>query len=217
MLVLFDLDNTLVDRVAAFRLWAAGFLEARGIDDAERAWLELTDGDGFVPRLDFLETVRARFGLPETAAELVAEYAESYPRSYAPVAEATVAVLADLRRSGRRIGIVTNGGASQQVKIDVSGLRELVDGVVVSELAGCSKPDPAIFRAAADACGCRLDGGWMVGDNPEADIGGAAACGLRTVWISRGRRWEETEFVPDIVTDDVPGAVAQILAADGEA
>lgn len=217
-LALFDLDNTLIDREQAFRRWAAAFLDARGLgDESEVGWLVAADGDGYVPRPDLFEQVRQRYGLAESAEELVEVFAVDYPRSFPPVMGDTADALARLRAGGWRVGIVTNGNAGQRVKVERSGLDALVDGVVVSALAGCSKPDPAIFHAAARACGCGLDDGWMVGDNPEADIGGATACGLRTAWISRGRLWEETEFVPDLVADDVPGAVAQILAADGEA
>jgi len=65
-------------------------------------------------------------------------------------------------------------------------------------------PLPAI---AAEGAGCALtgglpDGGWMVGDNPHADIEGGAAVGLRTIWIDRGREAtapEATAVVKDVV------------------
>jgi len=53
----------------------------------------------------------------------------------------------------------------------------------------------------------------MVGDNPDADIGGGAAYGLRTVWIRRGRTWQDDGFAPDYEADDVSAAVAHILGA----
>ncbi|MEV7806919.1 HAD hydrolase-like protein [Microbispora sp. NPDC088329] len=40
---------------------------------------------------------------------------------------------------------------------------------------------------AAERCGATLaEGGWMIGDNPTADIAGGRAVGLRTIWINRG-------------------------------
>ena len=43
----------------------------------------------------------------------------------------------------------------------------------------------------------RLGGAWMVGDSPEADIGGAAAVGLPSVWLHRGRGWTDARYAPD--------------------
>ena len=58
---------------------------------------------------------------------------------------------------------------------------------VISEEAGVSKPNPRIFALAAQRVRMRLRGAWVVGDSPEADIGGAAAIGLPSVWLHRGR------------------------------
>jgi hypothetical protein len=60
---------------------------------------------------------------------------------------------------------------------------------VISETVGHRKPDPAIFAAAAETAGCSLNGAWMIGDSPQADIGGASAAGISSVWISAGRPW----------------------------
>ncbi|WP_406396284.1 HAD hydrolase-like protein [Streptomyces sp. NBC_00887] len=40
------------------------------------------------------------------------------------------------------------------------------------------KPERRLFEAAAAECGASLSaGGWMGGDNPETDMGGARAAG----------------------------------------
>ena len=95
--------------------------------------------------------------------------------------------------------------------IELAGLVDLVDGWAVSSLVGARKPEPAHFRSAAEACGSALEG-WMVGDNPEADVGGAVAAGLRSAWITRGRTWELDAFRPDVSVATVPEAVELILA-----
>ncbi|HWE81623.1 MAG TPA: hypothetical protein VG265_08220 [Gaiellaceae bacterium] len=61
--VLFDLDNTLIDRQAAFRAWASGFLLEHGLREFELAWLETIDEDGFKPRELFFAEVKRRFRL----------------------------------------------------------------------------------------------------------------------------------------------------------
>jgi putative hydrolase of the HAD superfamily len=50
-LALFDLDNTLADRAAAFIRWTAMFCDEFNIPDALTSWIVDVDGDGFVPRL----------------------------------------------------------------------------------------------------------------------------------------------------------------------
>jgi HAD superfamily hydrolase (TIGR01458 family) len=55
------------------------------------------------------------------------------------------------------------------------------------------KPSAAYFHAALDALDSDPQLTWMVGDDIEADIAGAAACGLRTVLVRTGK------FRPDAV------------------
>ncbi|MFF3852896.1 HAD family hydrolase [Micromonospora sp. NPDC002575] len=62
-LALFDLDNTLVDRSEAFRLWAVEFCADHGLPGDALAWLIASDQDGSVPRDWFFGEVTARFGL----------------------------------------------------------------------------------------------------------------------------------------------------------
>ena len=57
------------------------------------------------------------------------------------------------------------------------------------------KPSPAYFDAALDALDSDPKLTWMVGDDVEADVAGAAACGLRTVLVRTGK------FRPDAVED----------------
>jgi HAD superfamily hydrolase (TIGR01549 family) len=210
-LALFDLDNTLVDRAGAFRTWARAFVESRGLGDDELGWLERADGDGLLPRAALFEQVRARYRLDDPVNELVAAYRKEYPRCFEPVGRETLAALGELRKRGWKIGIVSNGSPTQEAKIDAAGLREAVDGCAISEVVGARKPEPEIFHAAAELCGCVLDGAWVIGDSARADIAGAVACGLRSIWISRGRRWEVADYRPDRIADSVPEAVRYLL------
>lgn len=52
----------------------------------------------------------------------------------------------------------------------------------------------------------------MIGDSPEADIGGAAAVGLPSVWLHRGRTWSDVRFAPSRTVDGLIAAVATVLA-----
>ena len=111
--------------------------------------------------------------------------------------------------------IVTNGETRQQeAKIRHTGLDRFVADWVVSQEVDCRKPNPRIFEIAAERVRMRLRGAWMIGDGPEADIGGATTIGIPSVWIHRGRRWTERRFGPTRVAEGAIQAVAEVLAAD---
>ena len=57
------------------------------------------------------------------------------------------------------------------------------------------KPSPAYFAAALDALDADAELTWMVGDDVEVDVAGAAAAGLRTVLVRTGK------FRPDAVEE----------------
>jgi len=216
-LALFDLDNTLIDRAGAFRLWARSFTDRHRLGgEDEVGWLEDADEDGFSSRAAFFERVRARYDLRQPVEALVVAYRRDYPEFYPPASPETLASLGALRSRGWKLGIVTNGLPTQEAKIAAAGLTAAVDGWAISAVAGVSKPDRALFQAAADACGCTLEGAWMIGDNAAADIRGAVDCGLRTVWIRRSREWRTRDYRPDAIVDTVSEAVEHVLSTQGD-
>jgi len=213
-LVLFDLDNTLVDRQAAHRRWAESFAARYGLGEPGVAWLCEADDDGFARREVVFAGLRERFGVAEAVDDLVRAYRDEYPTYFSPD-DAVSDALVRLRRAGWRIGVVTNGPSSQHVKMERAGLVDLVDACCVSDEIGAAKPDRRIFETAIERCGGRpVDGRatWMVGDAPGPDIGGARDVGLCTMWLHRGRRWEEAGYRPDAVAQTVAEAVDILLA-----
>jgi putative hydrolase of the HAD superfamily len=212
-LILFDLDNTLIDRAGGFTTWARAFVSGRSLGgEPEVEWLARLDNDGLTPRAEFFASARERFALRNSVDDLVAAYRTEYPLCMPPLPDETRSALGDLRAAGWKIGIASNGAPSQETKITASGLDELVDGWAISQMVGARKPDRAHFEAAASSCRAPLAGGWMVGDSAEADIAGAAASGLSSVWITRGRMWAHSTYVPDLVATAVAEAVAEIVA-----
>jgi HAD superfamily hydrolase (TIGR01549 family) len=213
-LAIFDLDNTLIDRAASVRRWAAEFVAQHRLDPAEEAWLIDADGDGFVPRPEFLGAVRERYGLDQPMPRLLADYRERIV-ALIDLDPAVPEALRRLRGHGWRIAIATNGNTDQQLaKIRRVGLADHVDAVAVSEEVGAAKPDRRLFEVAAQRCGARLaDGGWMVGDCPLRDIAGGRAAGLATIWLHRGRAWDASTPGPDAIVDHVSGSVAIMAAA----
>jgi len=77
------------------------------------------------------------------------------------------------------------------------------------------KPAPEFFNIAVDDLGCRSDV-VMIGDDAEADVGGAIAAGLKGVLVRTGkyRPGDESamEPAPDYVAENLGEAVTWIMA-----
>ena len=104
-------------------------------------------------------------------------------RGLFPAVSELVVTLNELRSRGVRLGIITNGTVRiQESTIDGLGLRQSLDVIVISEREGVRKPDAAIFNRALDSLGISAADAWFVGDNPDVDVAGALAVGVRAFW-----------------------------------
>ena len=78
------------------------------------------------------------------------------------------------------------------------------------------KPSPEFFNIAVDDLGCARSEVVMIGDDAEADVGGATAAGLKGVLVRTGkyRPGDESALVPppNYVAENLNDAVAWILA-----
>lgn len=191
--VIFDLDNTLVDRHEAFVRWANGRVpeEAIGtlaaLDAAGHgpkgplfaAIASLTHREPAEVRRDFFATIGACCRLREDARALLERLRGRVP-----------------------IGVLTNGGSAvQRSKITAAGIEPLVDVIVASGEVGVHKPHAKPFLAVLEKLGVGPVGSWMVGDNPTHDIDGARALGMSTVWVRT--RWFATCDQADRAVDDL--------------
>ena len=195
--VLFDLDNTLTSRSECVARLASRFhveLQASlGADVTEadvRQMFHSTDRGGYNPRRAAEICARLAWrDAPPSAEWLEAYWQRELPR-VSIVRPGLFDVLDGLRAQGTRLGIVTNGGVpAQNAKIDCLGLREYFPIVIVSDAVGCQKPDGRIFELALEELGTRAEDTWFVGDHPVNDVLGAAACGMRAVWVRDGHEW----------------------------
>ncbi|HEX6970197.1 MAG TPA: HAD family hydrolase [Micromonosporaceae bacterium] len=212
-LLLLDLDNTVLDRAGSFRTWAEGFLRAIGAPGTEIEWLVSMDADGLTDRWDLADAIRARYRLRAPAAAIVDALQAGVIEHTRldPLVACALRIAAD---AGWVPVIVTDGSARQQeMKIRRTGLDRYVADWVIAEEVGVSKPNPRIFVLAAERTRMRLHGAWVVGDGPETDIAGAAAAGLPSVWLHRGRDWGEPRFTPTRTADGLIAAIAAVLAA----
>jgi HAD superfamily hydrolase (TIGR01509 family) len=114
-----------------------------------------------------------------------------------------------LRKHRIKVGIVTNAFqpmALRDGEIKSHGLLEYFPDCRVSAAdVGYLKPHPAIFQAALDCLDVRPDEAVFVGDDLEADIGGAQKAGLQAVWRRTSRREVQTlkPIRPDAIVDSL--------------
>ncbi|MEO1017020.1 MAG: HAD family hydrolase [Pseudomonadota bacterium] len=196
--VLFDLDETLFDRTGSLKLFLA---DQHARHEMLQAWMQPVyvdrflqlDRRGMVAKAIVYSALLEEIGDcdPAFAAALLREYEQKlgrFARSFAGAHE----VLADLRSRQLRLGIVTNGRTSMQTsKIADLDLQDRVDTILISEAEGVRKPNAEIFLRAAANLDVQPDACLFVGDNPLADILGARAVGMRTVWFPNGAGWPD--------------------------
>ena len=103
-----------------------------------------------------------------------------------------------LERLGQRfrLGIVSNFTGNLQPCLEELGLARLFVTASDSALVGWNKPDARIFSHTLEQLGVPAHAAWMVGDNFDADIRGAAAVGMRTCWIAPADRAAPPGLVP---------------------
>jgi HAD superfamily hydrolase (TIGR01509 family) len=212
-LLMCDLDDTLVERPPLFRAWAERFAEEVGRPPELVDWLVEEDHGGHRSRHEFLAAVVERTGYDVPVEEFLEDYNNRLGGSYRLTAGVRDA-LDEVRDRGWRFAVVTNGPTLvQQHKIRSAGIDRLADAVCISEEVGVSKPDPLIFRTAAQRAGATLEGAWMIGDNLDADIAGARGVGARSVWVKRDYDWltYESGTEPDLVAGSFPEALRLLL------
>lgn len=195
--VLFDLDNTLHDRDAAFRGWAErfaterlGHLPASPSFLAQVEWLAERDNKGYGSKPLLFTELQQRY--PEQLSDSVEELVVNFHEAlivHTHLETGAAALLQQLASASLPFGIVTNGSARQQRKLEHLGLDRLTECIFISEVFGAGKPEPAIFHAAASHLGVAPDACLFVGDHPVNDIVGAQKVGMQTAWLCRGETW----------------------------
>lgn len=211
MLLLLDLDNTLVDRDGAFSAWTHGYIAAHGGDNGDLRWLLAADGHGYTRRDVVADGLIDRLHLtadrPRVIADLMRGHVDRI-RCYDGVPDA----LRALRAAGDELVVVTNGSVEQQThKIRAAGLGQLVDRVVISESVGVKKPSSAFFDIALRGRASAQPTPWMIGDHAENDIDGGSRAGCRTGWVSHGGAWAEGP-PPTVAAETTLGVLDAIAA-----
>ena len=210
--VLFDLDDTLVDRDRA-RDRFFSFLLNRYFPDLKpegAAWSERMDnlrtldrgGRGSKAAMhDYLFGAGPVRPVMSTAAFV--GLMRSKIATYTAWADGAEPLLRCLQARKHPMAVVTNGSESQRDKIETLDATRYFEAVLISGEVGIAKPDPGIFRQALSRLDAAPGQTVFVGDSMEHDIAGARKAGMMTVYIRKGEVEDPDDALCDLVVSDL--------------
>jgi putative hydrolase of the HAD superfamily len=182
--ILFDLDETLHSREAAFWAWIREESGAHAIDLERVAVLDARGRGSKVALLDYLGR---NLRWPEASLDDRLRRFRAGISRHVSIDPRVPQMLGRLR-SKFRLGIVSNGtSASQWAKIHAFGLSTYFDPILISEEVGSRKPGAEIFWLASDYWSIAPAHILVVGDDEDADIGGAMNAGMQALLIAPKR------------------------------
>ncbi len=210
--VLFDLDDTLVDRDRARDRFFTFLLNTYFPDlkPEGASWSERMDalrgldrsGRGSKAAIhDYLFAERpVRPAMPVTA---FVEMMRSKIASYTSWSDGAEPLLRCLQARKHPMAVVTNGSKSQRDKIEVLEASRYFETVLISGEVGIAKPDSRIFRQALSRLNAAPGRSVFVGDSMEHDIAGARKAGMMTVYIKKGEAEDPGNALCDLVVSDL--------------
>lgn len=209
-IVLFDLDDTILDFHQAEKLAIAKTLKDMGIEPEDgvirryseinaRQWKRLETGE--ISREQVLvgrfEILFKELGVDCSSTQAKAAY-ETYLSQghfFIPGAEELLKKL----QGDFRLFICSNGTAVVQAgRLKSAGIAPYFEEIFISEDVGYNKPSVEFF----DRCFARIkdfdrDRCIIIGDSLSSDILGGINAGIRTCWFNPRHKTRSDEIVPD--------------------
>jgi putative hydrolase of the HAD superfamily len=220
MLVLFDIDDTLIDHSAAVRDGVTALHEhVRPAEEASAfhaSWVVAmkTYFPRFLSReLSYQDQRRARMR-HTVGAQLSDAQADELFDVYFRVYESRWSLYPDVlpslaELSGHRLGIISNGnGVEQRSKLARTGIADRFEFVHISDECSHAKPAAEIFLRACTMAGVAPRDAIYVGDLYEIDAIGSRAAGLHGVWLNRDTT-HDRDYAPPMIRglDELPSVV----------
>ncbi|HET7038209.1 MAG TPA: HAD family hydrolase [Thermomicrobiaceae bacterium] len=124
-----------------------------------------------------------------------------------------VALVAELRAAGARLAVISNAVHHPFLEwaLAAHGLASSFDAVVSSASAGFYKSRPEIYRETLRVLEVPPARAVHVGDSYRFDVLGAAAAGLRTVWLTPAQAPADNGHA-DLIVNTLEGLAPKIRA-----
>ena len=154
-------------------------------------------------RPSYFATMIARLGIAAAAVlpALAALEAHNRARSLWRVVEpGTADVLAELRRRGLTLAVISNSDGRIEADLIASGLGAHFAFVLDSAVVGVEKPDVAIFAMALARLGVLPEQAVYVGDVYAIDVLGARRAGIEAVLMDPLGRYDAPPDCPRVRT-----------------
>lgn len=204
--IIFDLDETLIDRDSTMRAFLATqqtrFPELPG--DFIEECIKFQH-NGYADKLDAYQQACAAIGVNDPALPLAlfTDLRERY--GFEPVVFEGAKKILHKLSSVYPLGLITNGRTrGQMAKIANAGLRAFFLAIVISEAHGMKKPHPSIFEACLEQLNVRPQEAVYIGDSPANDIAPAKALGMRAIWM------RNDNYTPPKSCDAIAGNIQEV-------
>ena len=198
--VIFDLWQTLVPwSVEASDRFYERMADSIGVERGRfrKAWVEGRASREIGPIADHLRGLFVDLDAEGDLDQLISMRREWTRESLVPRPDA-LETLAELRRRGHRLGLITVCAEEVARVWEETALAGAFDETVFSCEVGISKPDPRIYEIACEGLGVGLGECLFVGDGANDELPGAERVGMTAVQLRvpgealtpEGERWQ---------------------------
>ena len=207
--VFFDLDNTLVDfmkmkrssvEAAASAMIDAGLPLTKA--KAVKRIFEIYSAHGIEDQQVFQRLLKQTLGKIDyrILATGIAAYRRVQTGYMTPYPGVRSTLLA-LKERGVKLAIVSDAPRMRAwMRLASMNLAEFFDAVITLGDSKLKKPAPQPFKKALREMGVEPSEVIFVGDNPDRDVAGARALGMKTAWAKYGAASnQKTKQKPDFV------------------
>lgn len=197
--VLFDLDNTLLNRDASVKKFIGlqyerlqKYIEHIPKEKYITRFIELDDR-GYVWKDKVYQQLTDELAIDAiTWEKLFQDYLDNFKYCCVPF-EHLIEILNVLKECNITLGMITNGyGQFQMANIKALDIEKYFDTILISEWEGIKKPNPLIFKRATERLGVKPNQCLFVGDHPANDVRAAKELGMKSIW-KRDPQWSQVE------------------------
>ncbi|MBR5004845.1 MAG: HAD family hydrolase [Erysipelotrichaceae bacterium] len=203
--IVFDLDNTLIDRQRAFTEMLKDRIELTLPEDKkhlkEQAIQDILmwDDNGTVSRSVSFKKYCDKYEVTCMTSEELSTYWTTISGSIVYLFDDVIDVITYLKEK-YRLAILTNGSPiSQRRKLESTGILNMFELSVVSGEVGIDKPDPRIFDVMCERMKVKPEDCLYIGDNYVNDVLGARNAGWNAIYLNRLRlASDETQMIDSL-------------------
>ena len=209
--VLFDLDNTLIDRQMAAYLTYQTIIKRDfpGLEEQEvlKRVSEIMDwdGEGHADKDFVFNSYIEKYGLHAKTWENYHDlWLVELPKNTIEFPDSCEVL--DYVKRKYRLGLITNGDfGAQSEKINYTGLAEYFEMILIPSEIGVQKPDERAFFEACKRMSVNPEECIFVGDGLKTDILGSSSVGMKTIWVHPDAKrtsdlpWQRIYRIKDLV------------------